>query len=124
MCTADACSDSALDDAILTQLTGRHLLSKAGLDRQLSTCGQGMIMMQCMQGMDAYEFAEPVDVTKHLDKAFWEGLGAAKWQERRDALQRLKSVTGNPKLAAGDFGDVVRELKKIVAKDSNVVCVG
>ena len=77
-----------------------------------------------MQGMDAYEFAEPVEVAKQLDKAFWEWMGAAKWTERRDALQRLKAITSSPKLAPGDFADLLRELKKIVSKDSNVVCVG
>ena len=75
------------------------------------------------QGMDAYEFAEPVEVAKQLDKAFWEGLSAAKWQDRRDALQRLRGITASPRLAPGDFGDVLREMKKILAKDSNVVCV-
>ena len=75
------------------------------------------------QGADPYDFAEPVEVAKQLDKAFWEGLGAAKWTERRDALQRLKGVTGAPRLAQGDFGDLLRELKKVCLKDSNVVCV-
>ena len=43
--------------------------------------------MHAMQGVDPYEFAEPVDITKALDKAFWEGLRSAKWQERKGSLQ-------------------------------------
>lgn len=76
-----------------------------------------------LQAADPYDFAEPVDVVKQLDKAFWEGLNAAKWTERRDALQRLRGITASPRLATGDFGDLMRELKKICIKDSNVVCV-
>lgn len=78
---------------------------------------------QLLQGLDAYELAEPVDVVKQLDKAFWEGLASAKWTERRNALQRLRAITANPRLATGDLANVLRELKKIVGKDSNVVCV-
>ena len=76
-----------------------------------------------MQGMDPYEFAEPVDITKALDKAFWEGLRSAKWQERRGALQALKSAAGTPKIAPGDLVELLSELKKILTKDSNLVCV-
>ncbi|KAK9818850.1 hypothetical protein WJX81_005118, partial [Elliptochloris bilobata] len=75
------------------------------------------------QGLDAYDFAEAVGVLQQLDKGFWDGLGAAKWSERRDALQRLKALASAPKIAPGDFGDVLRELKKVIVKDSNVVCV-
>ncbi|KAK9795603.1 hypothetical protein WJX73_007429 [Symbiochloris irregularis] len=76
------------------------------------------------EGMDPYEFAEPVDVTKQLDKDFWSGLGEAKWQLRRDSLKRLRDVCAAPRLIPGDFGDLMRELKKICNKDSNVVCIG
>ena len=74
--------------------------------------------------MDPYEFAEPVNVAGQLGKDFWDGLAATKWTERRDALQRLRAMAATPKVASGDFGDVLRELKKIITKDSNVVCVG
>ena len=76
-----------------------------------------------LQGMDTYEFAEPVDITKALDKAFWEGLRSAKWQERKGALQALKAAAGTPKIAPGDFVELLSELKKVLTKDSNLVCV-
>ena len=76
------------------------------------------------QGMDPYEFAEPVSVLGQLGKDFWDGLAAVKWTERRDALQKLRGLAATPKIAPGDYGDVLRELKKIITKDSNVVCVG
>ena len=77
-----------------------------------------------MQGMDPYEFAEPAAILGQLGKDFWDGLAATKWTERRDALQKLRGLAATPKIAPGDFGDVLRELRKIITKDSNVVCVG
>ena len=74
--------------------------------------------------MDSYEFAEPADILSSLGKEFWEGLGAKKWTERRDALAKLKSLASQPRLAPGDYGDVLRELRKIIQKDSMVVIVG
>lgn len=74
--------------------------------------------------MDSYEFSEPVDILAALDRAFWEGLAAVKWSERRDALQKVKGLASAPRLAPGDYGDLLRELKKVIVKDSNVVCVG
>ncbi len=67
------------------------------------------------QGVDAYEIAEPVEVLGRLDKAFWEGLASAKWSERRNALQSLKQLSSSPKLAPGDYADVVRELRKVAS---------
>ena len=74
--------------------------------------------------MDSYEYAEPVDIWSSLNKEFWEGLASKKWSERRDSLQKLKGWASQPKVVSGDSGDVLRELKKIILKDSNVVCVG
>ena len=74
--------------------------------------------------MDSYEYAEPADIWSSLNKEFWEGLASKKWSERRDSLQKLKGLASQPKVASGDSGDVLRELKKIILKDSNVVCVG
>ena len=48
--------------------------------------------------MDAYDFSEAVGVLAQLDKAFWDGVGSAKWSERRDALQRLKAMASTPKV--------------------------
>lgn len=38
---------------------------------------------------------------------------AKKWQERKEALEALDALTKNPKLEAGDYGDLVRALKKV-----------
>lgn len=66
-----------------------------------------------VQGMDAYDFAQPENILRLLNKEFWDGVSAAKWQDRRDSLQNLKQLASAPRLAAGDYADVVRELRKV-----------
>lgn len=38
---------------------------------------------------------------------------AKKWQERKEALEALEVLAKNPKLENGDYGDLVRALKKV-----------
>ena len=63
--------------------------------------------------VDPYEFLEPVDILSKLPKDFYEKIEAKKWQERKEALEVLESLVKNPKLENGDYGDVVRALKKV-----------
>lgn len=42
---------------------------------------------------------------------------AKKWQERKEALEAAETLTKNPKLESGDYGDMVRALKKVTAND-------
>ncbi|KAL0028272.1 hypothetical protein WJX79_006476 [Trebouxia sp. C0005] len=72
------------------------------------------------EGMDAYEYADPTGILSELGKEFWDMLAAKKWSERRDALAKLRTLASAPKLASGDYGDVNRELKKIISKDSHI----
>ncbi|XP_043507274.1 protein mini spindles [Frieseomelitta varia] len=73
--------------------------------------------------VDPYEFLEPVDILSKLPKDFYEKIEAKKWQERKEAVEALESLVKNPKLENGDYGDVVRALKKIISKDTNVLVV-
>lgn len=73
--------------------------------------------------IDPYELIDPVDILSKLPKDFYEKVEAKKWQERKEALEALETLTKNPKLESGEYGDVVRVLKKIISKDSNVVVV-
>lgn len=73
--------------------------------------------------VDAYELLEAVDVLSKLPKDFYEQCEAKKWQERKEALEKLLELACNPKLEAGDYADLVKVLKRIVAKDSNVIVV-
>ena len=65
-----------------------------------------------MQGMDAYDFSDPLDILPSLDKAFWDGLAAVKWTERRDALRSLRQLASAPRLASGDYADVSARAQK------------
>ncbi|XP_070390595.1 cytoskeleton-associated protein 5-like isoform X3 [Dermacentor albipictus] len=73
--------------------------------------------------IDGYDLLEAVDILSKLPKDFYEQCEAKKWQERKEALEKLLELTSNPKLEPGDYGDLVKALKRIVAKDSNVIVV-
>ena len=46
-----------------------------------------------------------------------------KWQERKESLDALETLAKNPKLEAGEYGDVVRALKKVLPTVRNVSCI-
>lgn len=73
--------------------------------------------------VDPYDLMTAVDVLSKLPKNFYEQCEAKKWQERKEVLETLLQLTTNVKLEAGDYGDLVRVLKKFIAKDSNVLVV-
>ncbi|XP_076003140.1 cytoskeleton-associated protein 5-like isoform X2 [Genypterus blacodes] len=73
--------------------------------------------------VDPYELLDPVEILAKLPKDFYEKIEAKKWQERKEALDALEALTKNPKLEAGDYGDLVRALKKVIGKDTNVMLV-
>ncbi|KOB68822.1 Cytoskeleton-associated protein 5 [Operophtera brumata] len=74
--------------------------------------------------MDPYELLDPVEIISKLPKDFYEKLEAKKWQDRKEALDALENLLKNaPKLEPGDYADMVRALKKIITKDSNVIIV-
>lgn len=74
--------------------------------------------------VDPYELMDPVDILSKLPKDFYENVEAKKWQERKEALDSLEQLLNSaPKLENGDYGDLVRALKKMITKDTNVVVV-
>ncbi|XP_068996067.1 cytoskeleton-associated protein 5 isoform X1 [Embiotoca jacksoni] len=73
--------------------------------------------------VDPYELLEAVEVLSKMPKDFYEKIEAKKWQERKEALEAIEVLTKNPKLENGDYGDLVRALKKVVGKDANVMLV-
>lgn len=73
--------------------------------------------------IDPYDLLSPIDILSKLPKDFYEKVEAKKWQERKEALEALETLTKNLKLENGDYGDVVRALKKIISKDTNVLVV-
>ncbi|KAM4618375.1 cytoskeleton-associated protein 5 [Polymixia lowei] len=73
--------------------------------------------------VDPYELLEAVEILSKLPKDFYDKIEAKKWQERKEALEVVETLTKNPKLDNGDYGDLVRALKKVVGKDANVMLV-
>ncbi|XP_071974868.1 cytoskeleton-associated protein 5 isoform X3 [Engystomops pustulosus] len=73
--------------------------------------------------VDAFELLEAVEILSKLPKDFYDKIEAKKWQERKEALEALELLVKNPKLEPGDYNDVVRALKKVVGKDTNVMLV-
>ncbi|KAM3869850.1 cytoskeleton-associated protein 5 isoform 3-T3 [Diretmus argenteus] len=73
--------------------------------------------------VDAYELLEAVEILSKLPKDFYDKIEAKKWQERKEALEAVETLAKNPKLENGDYGDLVRALKKVVGKDANVMLV-
>ena len=73
--------------------------------------------------MDPMDLIDPVDILSKLPKDFYEKLEAKKWQDRKEALEALEVLAQSPKLAPGDYGDIIKALKKVITKDSNVVLV-
>lgn len=73
--------------------------------------------------VDPLDLIDPVDILSKLPKDFYEKLEAKKWQERKESLEALQTLLQNPKLETGDYADLVKALKKVLTKDTNVVLV-
>ena len=69
---------------------------------------------EAIPDIDPYELLEPVDILSQLPKDFYEKCEAKKWQERKEAMEALETLVANPKLQPGEYGDLVRALKKVV----------
>ncbi|XP_069479300.1 cytoskeleton-associated protein 5 isoform X2 [Ambystoma mexicanum] len=78
---------------------------------------------EAMPQVDAYELMSAVEILSKLPKDFYEKIEAKKWQERKEALEAVEVLVKNPKLEAGDYADLVKALKKVVGKDTNVLLV-
>ncbi|XP_074659801.1 cytoskeleton-associated protein 5-like [Tubulanus polymorphus] len=75
------------------------------------------------EDIDPYELMTPVEILSKLPKDYYDKIEAKKWQERKEVLEAVQKLAENPKLEPGDYGDLVRSLKKVVGKDSNVMLV-
>ncbi|XP_075439924.1 cytoskeleton-associated protein 5 isoform X3 [Ascaphus truei] len=91
---------------------------QAGGDAEGEECDEEVVPQ-----VDAYELLEAVEILSKLPKDFYDKIEAKKWQERKEALEAVEVLVKNPKIEAGDFADLVRALKKVVGKDTNVLLV-
>lgn len=75
--------------------------------------------------IDPYELMSAVDILSKLPSGFYDKVEAKKWQERKEAVDELEALLQkSPKLESGDYGDLVRALKKVLTWFfSPVVCV-
>ncbi|CAH9141710.1 unnamed protein product [Cuscuta epithymum] len=76
------------------------------------------------QEIDEYELVDPVDILTPLEKSgFWEGVKAAKWSERKDAVAELTKLSSTKRIAPGDFSEICRTLKKLITDVNIAVAV-
>ncbi|KAF2350520.1 CLASP N-terminal domain [Trinorchestia longiramus] len=73
--------------------------------------------------IDPTDLMDPVNILSKLPADFYEKVEAKKWQERKQAMELLLPLTKHPKLEAGDYHDLMKALKKIIGKDTNVMIV-
>lgn len=74
--------------------------------------------------IDEYELVDPVDILTPLEKSgFWDGVKAAKWLERKEAVAELTKLASTKKIAPGDFTEVCRTLKKLITDVNIAVAV-
>ncbi|KAK3015530.1 hypothetical protein RJ639_006661 [Escallonia herrerae] len=70
------------------------------------------------QEIDEYELVDPVDILTPLEKSgFGDGVKAAKWSERKEAVAELSKLASTKRIAPGDFTDICRILKKEKLKE-------
>uniref|UniRef100_H2Z394 TOG domain-containing protein n=1 Tax=Ciona savignyi TaxID=51511 RepID=H2Z394_CIOSA len=73
--------------------------------------------------VDPYDLTEPVEILSKLPKKFFEDIEAKKWQDRRMMLEECEKLVSVPKLVPDDYGDLVKALKKVLSKDTNILLV-
>lgn len=73
--------------------------------------------------IDPMDLVDAIDILSKLPKDFYDKLESKKWQERKESLDSLDALLQHKKFESGDYGDLVRALKKVLTKDSNVVLV-
>ncbi|CAL5412185.1 unnamed protein product [Camellia sinensis] len=74
--------------------------------------------------IDEYELVDPVDILTPLEKTgFWDGVKAAKWSERKEAVAELTKLASTKRIAPGDFTEICRTLKKLIIDVNIAVAV-
>lgn len=73
--------------------------------------------------IDPFDLMEPVDIISKLPSDFYTLIEAKKWTERRDGLEKLQQLLEqHPKLVTNaDYSELIKQLRKIISKDSNIV---
>lgn len=72
--------------------------------------------------LDAFDLAEPVDITSKIPSNLYESLASTKWKDRKESLDALHAAMNVPRIKDSDFGELVRSLAKCM-KDANIMVV-
>lgn len=72
--------------------------------------------------MDAFDLAEPQDITKNIPPNFSDMLASSKWKDRKEAVEGLAKALDVPRIQDSDFSEINRGLAKCM-KDANVAVV-
>lgn len=72
--------------------------------------------------VDAFDLAEPQDVSKKIPPNFSDMLASSKWKDRKEAVDGLHQALSVPRIKDSDFNEVNRGLAKCM-KDANVAVV-
>ena len=97
--------------------------SGEGEEGDAEAAGEGADEEEESAADDPYDLIDPVDILAKIPKNFFELVEEKKWQLRKEALDALLPLSQTPKIENGDFGDIVRVLKKFISKDTNVMLV-
>ncbi|CAF0721167.1 unnamed protein product [Adineta steineri] len=80
------------------------------------------VNVEMQEDLDPFEMMEPVNILDRLPKDFFDKIESKQWKERKEVLDDLITIlTQNPKLVPdADYFELIKALKKIISKDSNV----
>ncbi|CAF3330130.1 unnamed protein product [Rotaria socialis] len=83
------------------------------------------VNVEMQEELDPFEMLEAVNILDRLSKDFFEKIESKQWKDRKEVLDDLLALlTQNPKLAPeADYFELVKALKKIISKDSNIPVV-
>ncbi|CAF1063268.1 unnamed protein product [Rotaria sp. Silwood1] len=81
--------------------------------------------VEIQEDLDPFEMMEAVNILERLSKNFFEKIESKQWKDRKEVLDDLLTLlTQNPKPTSdNDYSELVKVLKKIIAKDSNIPVV-
>ncbi|CAF0991048.1 unnamed protein product [Adineta ricciae] len=81
--------------------------------------------VEMQEDLDPFDMLEAVNILERLPKDFYEKIESKQWKERKEALDDLLALlTQNPKPTPdSDYSELMKILRKIIAKDSNIPVV-
>lgn len=83
----------------------------------------GVAQVVPVEVIDPYDLLEAVEVLSKLPADFYDKLADPQWKERKAVLETFLPIAQSPKIEGGDFGELIKALKKVICKDSNVLIV-